>query len=197
MSQPSEVPLSSPAPTGSPPEYSFEERQLLLQIARESIVSLLEGRELPLFTPSLHLSEPRGVFTTLHSNGHLRGCVGYPAALVPLYRATMETARAAAIDDPRFAPLALAEVFEIEISLSVLSPLVPVTAEEVQVGLHGMMISDGRCRGLLLPQVPTEQGWDRVTFLEQTCRKAGLPPDAWQRGAKIEAFTAEVFTDRE
>ena len=76
-----------------------------------------------------------------------------------------------------------------------LSPLVPISAEEVEIGRHGLLISDGACRGLLLPQVPVEHGWDRITFLEQTCRKAGLPVTAWLHGAKIEAFTAEVVAD--
>ena len=115
---------------------------------------------------------------------------------MPLYRATIETARSAAFEDPRFAPLTLTEAPQIRIWLSVLSPLSPSPAEDVEPGRHGLLISLGDRRGLLLPQVPVEHGWDRVTFLEQTCRKAGLPLDAWQHGAKIEAFTAEVFGDR-
>src|SRR5581483_12033923 len=90
---------------GTQPEYSSQERSVLLQIARESILSFLERREMSLFTPSMHLSEPRGVFTTLYSKKHLRGCVGFPAAILPLYRAVVETSRAAASEDPRFSPL--------------------------------------------------------------------------------------------
>ncbi len=175
------------------PEYTPQERALLLQLAREAIVSRLEGREMVAFEPAPHLSEPRGVFTTVYLGDRLKGCVGYPLALMPLYRAVLETARGAAFDDPRFAPLTLAEAPAMGISLSVLSPLRPIAAEDVVPGRHGLLISRGDRRGLLLPQVPVEHGWDRITFLEQTCRKAGLPLDAWQHGVQIEAFTAEIF----
>jgi uncharacterized protein len=192
MSPPSETsPLrAEPAITQ---EYSHAERRLLLEAAHSAIVSALEGREISLAAPSRHLSEPRGVFTTLYSFGHLRGCVGYPAALLPLYQTIIETARAAAFDDPRFLPVTLSQARELKISLSVLSAVASIRAEEVEVGKHGLIVSDGIRRGLLLPQVPVEQGWGRVTFLEQTCRKAGLAPDAWESSATIEAFTAEVF----
>lgn len=178
-------------------EYSSEERRLLLQVARESILSFLERREISLFTPSQHLSEPRGVFTTLYSVGKLRGCVGFPAAILPLYRAVAETSRAAASEDPRFYPLRLQETQDLKISLSVLSHLQPIVPEQVEVGRHGLVISQAGRRGLLLPQVPVEHGWDRLVFLEQTCLKAGLPPDAWRKGARIEAFTAESFSDED
>jgi len=149
------------------------------------------------FESSLHLSELRGAFTTLHLDQKLRGCVGYPNAIVPLYRTVIETARAAAFDDPRFAPLTLAEAREIKLTLSVLSPLEPIRAEEVEVGRHGLVITLHGHRGLLLPQVPVEHGWNRITFLEQTCRKAGLSANAWCEGAMIDAFTAEVFGDED
>src|SRR5258708_952192 len=196
MSLPSEESPSSLTCKSPKQQYSPEERISLLQIARESVLSMLEGREISLFSPSDHLSQPRGVFTTLYLNSKLRGCVGYPVPLMPVFRAVMETARAAAFDDPRFLPLTLDEARGIQVSLSVLSPLVPISPEEVEVGRHGLLISEGTRRGLLLPQVPVEHGWDRITFLEQTCRKAGLPPDAWQQqDVRIEAFTAEVFAD--
>ena len=196
MSLPSEESPSSLTCKGPQPEYSPEERISLLQIAHESVLSSLEGREISLFIPSEHLSQPRGVFTTLYLDTKLRGCVGYPVPLMPVYRAVMETARAAAFDDPRFLPVTLDEARGMQVSLSILSPLLPIAPEEVEVGRHGLVISEGMRRGLLLPQVPVEHGWDRITFLEQTCRKAGLPPDAWQQqDARIEAFTAEVFAD--
>jgi AmmeMemoRadiSam system protein A len=195
MSQQSEGSPSVLAHPGTPPEYSPEERGLLLQIARESILSFLERREISLFTPSTHLSEPKGVFTTLYSKDRLRGCVGYPAAILPLYRAVVETARAAASEDPRFYPVRLDEVHDLRISLSVLSQLQTISAEQVEIGRHGLVISQGGLRGLLLPQVPVEHGWDRTTFLEQTCLKAGLAPDAWRAVAHVEAFTAEAFGD--
>ena len=192
---PSSESSSSVAKPSASPEYSPEERKLLLQLAHESILSTLENREAASFTASLHLSAGRGVFTTLYCNGKLRGCVGYPAAILPLYRTVMETARAAAFEDPRFVPVVLSEARDLRISISVLSPVAPIRAEEVEVGRHGLLISHGSHRGLLLPQVPVEHGWNRVTFLEQTCRKAGLPLEAWRAGATIEAFTAEVFGD--
>lgn len=125
----------------------------------------------------------------------LRGCVGYAVPVAPLHRAVAETARAAAFQDSRFLPVTKDEASRLEVSLSVLSRLVAVHPDSVEVGCHGLVISDGARRGLLLPQVPIENGWDRETFLEQTCRKAGLPLDAWRKNATIEAFTAEVFSD--
>ena len=195
MSQPSEPsPLTLTSP-GSQTEYSPEERKLLLQIAHESILSFLEGRDISLPTPSPHLAEPRGVFTTLYSDRKLRGCVGFPTPVLPVYRAVTQTARAAACEDPRFHPVSLQEASALQISISVLSPLVPVSPDEIIIGRHGLVISKGTQRGLLLPQVPADHGWDRITFLEQTCLKAGLAPDAWLSGAEIEAFMAEVFGD--
>ena len=104
---------------------------------------------------------------------------------------------AAAFDDPRFAPLQKEEYPKLEYEISVLSPVVPLDAEDVEVGKHGLVITYGSRRGLLLPQVPVEHGWDREKFLEQTCIKAGIPPDAWEHGAKVEAFTAEIFSDKD
>jgi AmmeMemoRadiSam system protein A len=178
-------------------EFSSPERELLLRLAHQAIASAIEHTPLSLSPSSPHLAAPRGVFTTLYSRGNLRGCIGHVFPVVSLYRAVIETARAAAFDDTRFGPLALEELGELEVSLSVLSPLRPIAAEQIELGRHGLLISgDGR-RGLLLPQVPIEHRWDRVSFLEQVCLKAGLPRNAWQMGAAIEAFTAEVFGDRD
>jgi AmmeMemoRadiSam system protein A len=179
----------------SPPEFSEEYRQTLLRIAHESILSAFTDRALPSSPPFPGLSEPRGVFTTLYLHGHLRGCVGYAMPVVPLYLAVAETARAAAFDDSRFNPVTKQEAPELDVSLSVLSRLSPIQPEEVEVGRHGLVLSLGSRRGLLLPQVPVECGWDRETFLSQTCRKAGLRSDAWRNGATLEAFTAEIFGD--
>jgi AmmeMemoRadiSam system protein A len=178
-------------------EFSPEERTLLLQLAHDSILSALENREVSMDPPSPHLAEPRGAFTSLYLNGELRGCVGYVLPVSSVYRAVIDTARAAAFEDARFYPVTIEEARQLKIELSVLSPPAPISAEEVEVGRHGLLISLAGLRGLLLPQVPTERNWDRITFLEQTCRKAGLPPDAWQRGALIEAFTAEVFGEKQ
>ena len=195
MSPPSESSRTPPNPPELEPEYTQEERAILLQLAHESILAVLENRDRRPFLPSQHLSQLRGAFTTVYSMGRLRGCVGYPTAVSPLYKTVIETAQSAAFEDPRFVPVSLSEAPELKISLSVLSPVTPIRPEDVIIGRHGLIISQGVFHGLLLPQVPVEHGWDRVTFLEQTCRKAGLPLNAWKSGAKIEAFTAEVFGD--
>jgi len=196
MSQQSEALSSTLAHAGTQPEYNQEERKLLLALARQSILAIVEGWEAELLPdPSLHLSELRGVFTTLYLHGKLRGCVGFPTAIMPLYRAVVESARAAASEDPRFLAVRREEARDLQISLSILSLVEPIRAEEVEVGRHGLVISHLGQRGLLLPQVPIEHGWNPITFLEQTCLKAGLPAKAWQTGARIEAFTAEVFSE--
>jgi len=177
-------------------EFSPEERALLLQLAHDSILSALENREVSLNPPSPHLAEPRGAFTSLYLNGELRGCVGYVLPVSSVYRAVIDTARAAAFEDARFYPVTIEEAPQLKIELSILSPPLPISAEEVEVGRHGLLVSMGGQRGLLLPQVPSERNWDRFTFLDQTCRKAGLPSDAWKHGATIEAFTAEVFGEK-
>jgi len=177
-------------------EFSPEERTLLLKLAHDAILSALEDRPLSTDPPTPHLSEPRGAFTSLYLRGDLRGCVGYVSPITSVYRAVIETARAAAFEDTRFYPVKIGEAELLSIELSILAPPRPISAEEVEIGRHGVLISMSANRGLLLPQVPVERNWDRVTFLEQTCRKAGLPPDAWQKGAQIEAFTAEVFGEK-
>lgn len=177
-------------------EFSAEERTLLLRLAHDSIHAALARTERLLDPPTPHLAEPHGVFTSLYSQGDLRGCVGYVLPTVALYKAVAETARAAAFDDPRFPPLRPEEEQSLVIELSILTPPQPIRAEEVEVGRHGLLITMQGHRGLLLPQVATDRGWDCTTFLEQTCRKAGLPADAWQQGAKIETFTAEVFGEK-
>jgi AmmeMemoRadiSam system protein A len=177
-------------------EFSPDERRLLLGLAHEAILSTLERREIRLDPPTDHLNQPRGAFTTLYLHGELRGCVGYVLPVSPVYRAVADTARAAAFEDTRFEPVTLPEARELKIELSILSPPRPIDAEEVEIGRHGLLVSMNGRRGLLLPQVPVEHHWDRVTFLEQTCRKAGLPLDACQKGASIEAFTAEIFGEK-
>jgi AmmeMemoRadiSam system protein A len=177
-------------------EFSPDERTTLLRLAHDSILSLLEGREIPLDPPTAHLAEPRGAFTSLYLSGQLRGCVGYVLAVSPVYRAVADTARAAAFEDVRFRPVTLPEAPHLEIELSILSEPQPIPPEAIEIGRHGLLVSRAGRRGLLLPQVSTEHHWDRATFLEQTCRKAGLPLDAWKNGAMIEAFTAEVFGEK-
>jgi uncharacterized protein len=193
MSQPQPSPVVLRARESSPSEFSPDERTLLLRLAHDSIRSALEGSKIPLDPPGPHLAEPRGVFTTLHLRGELRGCVGYALPVSPLYTAVAATARAAAFEDTRFCPVTIEEARALTIELSILSPPQAIDPDLVEVGRNGLLITLAGRRGLLLPQVPVEHHWDRITFLEQTCRKAGLPPDAWQKGATIEAFTAEIF----
>ncbi len=200
----SPLPRNSPAvsleSSASGAEFSAAERTQLLTLAHEAILAALEPgpqkRDFPLDPPSAHLAELRGVFTSLYLRGALRGCVGYVFPTTPLYRAVAETACAAAFEDTRFDPVKFDEAPSLQIELSILSPPRPILADAIEIGRHGLLISASGQRGLLLPQVPVERGWNRITFLEQTCRKAGLPLDAWQKGATLEAFTAEVFGDR-
>jgi AmmeMemoRadiSam system protein A len=177
-------------------EFSAEERTLLLRLAHDSISSAFERTEISFDPPTPHLAELRGVFTSLYLNGELRGCVGYVLPATSVYRAVAETARAAAFDDNRFSPVTPDEAPHLEIELSILSPPQPIAAGAVEIGRHGLLVSQHGRRGLLLPQVPVEHNWDRATFLEQTCRKAGLPLDAWQKGATLQVFTAEIFGDK-
>jgi AmmeMemoRadiSam system protein A len=181
---------------GASRRYSEDERSLLLRLAHESILSAVEKREISLDPPTAHLAEKRGVFTSLYLRSELRGCVGFVFPMDSVYSAVAETARAAAFEDTRFRPVTREEAGELKIELSILSPPHSIAAEDVQIGRHGLLIGMHGRRGLLLPQVPVEHRWDRVTFLEQACRKAGLPLDAWKQGAKIEAFTAEVFGEK-
>lgn len=184
-------------------EFSPEERTLLIRLAHDSVSTALERGTLALDPPTPHLSELRGVFTSLYLPGgsrenspeekELRGCVGYVRPTFSVYRAVAETARGAAFEDHRFAPVTGQEAPHLLVELSILSPPRAIRPEEIQIGRHGLLITGHGRRGLLLPQVPIERNWDRITFLEQTCRKAGLPVDAWQKGATIEGFTAEVF----
>jgi AmmeMemoRadiSam system protein A len=193
MSPPHSAAAARPQPEPQLAEYSGEERTLLLQLAHEVIAVHLDGRDLDLTPPTPHLAEPRAAFTTLHLRGNLRGCIGHVLPAASLYHTVAETAWAAAFRDPRFGPVTRAEAPHLKIEISVLSPLQEINPDDVEVGRHGLVITFGSRRGLLLPQVPVEQQWDREMFLCQTCVKAGCAPDAWQRGAKIEAFTAEVF----
>jgi len=179
---------------------SEEEKKELLKIARTSIEEFLKNRRIPSFSPSSPaLLERKGAFVTLKKAGFLRGCIGMIEATKPLYQTVAEMAVAAAIEDPRFPPLTLDELPLITIEISVLSPLEEVEdVEEIEVGKHGLYIVRGFYRGLLLPQVATEYNWDRETFLQHTCLKAGLPTDCWQDPAtKIFKFSAEVFSEDE
>lgn len=174
------------------------EKELLLRVARSSIEAHLSGQKVETPPdPAPALCEPRGVFVSLHRQGRLRGCIGYLEAVKPLLAAVQEMAAAAAFHDPRFPPLRQEELADLEVEISVLSPMRRVSkVEEIEIGKHGLYIEKGWARGLLLPQVATQCGWDRTTFLQQTCCKAGLPPDAWKDpDTRIYVFTAEIFAD--
>lgn len=175
------------------------ERRELLAVARRAIVEAVHHRPPPQVSlASPVLAQPSGAFVSLYQRGRLRGCIGQIEPTEPLAMAVARCAAAAAIEDPRFAPVRPEEIPELEIEISMLSPLAPLAPNEVEIGKHGLLITRGWLRGLLLPQVATQFHWTRERFLQETCRKAGLDPDAWQdSSARIEAFTAEVFSEAE
>jgi AmmeMemoRadiSam system protein A len=173
---------------------SEADQQFLLRLARRALEESVREDSLPeVEVPPGALCEKYGAFVTLHKMGRLRGCIGYIESLKPLYETVGECAMAAALRDPRFDPVTPEELPSLHVEISVLSPLVEIAPDEVEVGRHGLLISRGGRRGVLLPQVAVEWKWNRKQFLEETCLKAGLPPDAWRHGAKIQAFTAQVF----
>lgn len=181
-------------------ELSGRERRQLLQLARQAITCAAAGtRPQQPADPGARLSSPAAVFVSLHSSGVLRGCIGQVVAREPLYRAVIDAATSAALYDPRFPPLAAHEVNRVDIEISVLSPMQLMDSEtaerEIVIGRHGLMVAKEKNRGLLLPQVPTHFGWDARRFLEETCRKAGLAGNAWRQGARLYAFTAQVFSE--
>ncbi|MCL1926589.1 MAG: AmmeMemoRadiSam system protein A [Syntrophorhabdaceae bacterium] len=175
-----------------------KERQELLRLARTTLeLYVREHKEPDMAAPEGKLASPGAAFVTLTNKGRLRGCIGYTEAVAPLYKVVRECVMAAATEDRRFPPVSAGELAFIDLEISVLTPMVPIRAEDVEVGRHGLMISHQQKRGLLLPQVPVDLGWDREKFLDQVCVKAGLPPGAWRRGAELKGFTAEVFGERE
>ena len=173
-----------------------DQKRTLLKIARESVQAAVAGERPTCEDPDdAALRERQGAFVTLRTaDGSLRGCIGYPEARYPLHESVARAAAAAATEDWRFAPVEPDELDEIRLEVSVLSPVEAVSDTSViEVGKHGLVVEMGGQRGLLLPQVAPEYGWDREQFLAHTCEKAGLRPDAWRKGAKVYAFTAEVF----
>jgi AmmeMemoRadiSam system protein A len=157
-----------------------------------------ERRNLRVSSPPGNLAMPAGAFVTLHRRGRLRGCIGRIEPIEPLADVVAHCAAAAAEEDPRFSPLQADELVELEIEISVLSPLEAATPEEVEPGRHGLVVSKGLRRGVLLPQVAVQYMWTRERFLEETCHKGGLETDAWTHPeTRIEIFTAEVFSETE
>lgn len=186
---------SSGSEVNSSYKLSDYDKAMLLRIARQSIESRLNDRPMPKFDVSDILSQPGAAFVTLTEDDMLRGCIGYTVARGPLFEVVSECAVQAAVSDPRFAPVRRDEVSKLHIEISVLTPLQETKSlDEIEVGRDGLMISLGGNRGLLLPQVATEYGWDRTEFLEQTCRKAGLPKDSYKHPeAVIYRFQALIF----
>ncbi len=175
-----------------------EEKIYLLRLAREVVSKKVHGAnpDIP-EPPTEKLREKRGAFVTLNKFGQLRGCIGYIEAVKPLYLTIADMAESAAFRDPRFPPVTADEVPDLGIEISVLTPLRPIeSTDEIQVGRHGILVRQGFYQGLLLPQVATEYGWDRETFLTQTCHKAGLPGDCWKDPeTEILIFSADIFSE--
>ena len=173
------------------------QQKFLLSLARKAIKHYLEkGETIKTETDDKILQEKRGAFVTLKVNGQLRGCIGYPLPYRSLIETIIEAAIAAATRDFRFQPLSLEELSQTKIEISVLSLPKPIkNIKEIKVGQHGIIVSKGFNKGLLLPQVPVEWNWDLETYLKHGCLKAGLDEDEWQKGAKIEIFTAQVFSE--
>jgi AmmeMemoRadiSam system protein A len=173
---------------------SDTDRHLLLRVAREAIAAHVGAAPAPVHGDGGVLARPGGAFVTLHKRGDLRGCIGHVEAIEPLGTVVRRCAVAACSRDPRFPPIAPDELDHIELEISLLGPLEPIAgSQDVVVGRHGLVVERDRRRGLLLPQVATEWQWNAEQFLAHTCRKAGLPADAWHNGAMVWRFEAEVF----
>ncbi len=178
---------------------SEEAKRELLKLARSSIETYyISGARIEPKPFESALNEERGVFVTLHKKGALRGCLGNFTPDLPLYKMVPQMAISSATQDPRFPPVMQSELKDIDIEISVLSPLRKIKdVSKIEVGKHGIYIIKGYFRGTLLPQVATEYGWDRETFLENSCLKAGLPKDAWKEGADIYIYSAQVFGEKD
>jgi len=179
------------------PDLTREDKMELLALARKAIEHYLESGELISYTASNpKFMEPRGAFVTLNENGELRGCIGFIEPRFPLYQAIIQAAVFAAVQDPRFEPLKKSDLPKVNIEISILSSLQPVDkVSEIKIGQHGLLIKEDGHSGLLLPQVATEFGWDRDTFLREVCRKAGLPDNAWKKPGSLFKFEALVFRE--
>jgi AmmeMemoRadiSam system protein A len=175
------------------------QKQILIEVARRSLIqAVATGTSAEISSSDFSALVSPGAFVTLHRRGRLRGCIGQIGAPQPLIPLIAYCTRAAALEDPRFRPVEPDEIPEIDIELSILSALETITPERIEVGKHGLMVTCGSRRGLLLPQVASQYGWNAARFLDETCLKAGLQPGAWRsEGARIEAFTADVFSESE
>ena len=173
------------------------QQKFLLKLARDAIVYYLNtGKHMQIKIDDTTLEEKRGAFVTLKTHGDLRGCIGYPLPVDPLYTTIIDAAIMAATKDFRFQPLTEEELPDTHIEISVLSlPKAIKDTSEIQVGKHGIIITQGSNKGLLLPQVPVEWDWDLEAYLRHGCIKAGLEEDAWKKDTQIEIFSAQVFSE--
>jgi AmmeMemoRadiSam system protein A len=177
------------------PTISSDDRAQLLALARQALDARVNRQPLPDPPAGGVFDLARGAFVSLHRRGVLRGCLGRLEPK-PLSATVVHLAAVVSDSDPRFEPVAAAELDEIDLEISVLTPAREIdSVDEIEIGRHGLIVEQGHSRGLLLPQVPVEHRWDRTTFLEHTCLKAGLARDAWQHGARLLVFEAEVFGD--
>lgn len=174
---------------------SGEEKERLRKLVKDAIEGVLFGKECAPVELTASLEEECGAFVTIKNRGDLRGCIGYVRGYLPLHETVKEMAVHAAFSDPRFAPVTKDEWADCDFEISVLTPMKRIkSVGEIEVGVHGLYIEKGVHSGLLLPQVATEQGWNRTEFLEYICYKAGLPKDAWKsKDADIYIFSADVF----
>jgi AmmeMemoRadiSam system protein A len=181
-------------------ELNAHEQQALLAIARQAIIQGVQtGQEYVEPREEKALNKRNGCFVTIKQNGQLRGCIGNFQSELPLFKEVAQMAQASAAKDPRFYPLKESDLENFNLEISVLSPLQKIESiEEIEVGKHGIYIEKSFYRGVLLPQVAIEHEWDRTTFLEQTCVKAGLPTDAWEaKDAEIYIFSAQIFGEED
>ncbi|MFH1208395.1 MAG: AmmeMemoRadiSam system protein B [Candidatus Omnitrophota bacterium] len=186
--------------TANEQEMTSQEKEELLKIARTTVESYVQTGKAPEFSPaSANLKKPLGAFVTLRENGQLRGCIGRFDPAGPLYLIVQQMAISAASQDPRFKPVNTNELGRLEYEISVLSPLRKIgTADEIELGKHGVQVSKGFHHGVFLPQVAIETGWSKEEFLGELCsQKAGLPRDCWKDpDVNLEVFTAEVFSEK-
>ncbi len=174
------------------------DRTTLLKLARRTLEEYLTNETKPEYAVSCPaLLELKGAFVSLHRGEELRGCIGQLHPERELYKIVQKCVLSAALEDTRFLPVVREELKDLTIEISVLTPFRRVRdVEEIEVGKHGLYIVQGRFRGLLLPQVATQYGWDKATFLAQTCRKSGLKESAWRDpNTMVYTFEAEVFSE--
>jgi len=178
--------------------FTEDQQRTLVEIARRAVARSVNGSGAGAVPAIPDLPDATGAFVTLKRRGQLRGCIGTLECRRTLPEEVARVAVSAAREDPRFEPVRPSELADLDVEVSVLGPLEPIDPLDpgaIEIGCHGLVVEQGWRRGLLLPQVATEWGWDRETFLSQTCAKAGLPHDCWRSGARVYRFAADVFGD--